>query len=229
VGVALLATRPLRPFLAGALVRAGALLAAALGYALFTGGLRWVEANAFHWRYLAPSAVLVHLAAVSLLAEPLARLPRVAPAVAGAALALLPVAALTAYGAPSLARVRADLDLATGARTEDVLAAGCDHVAGDYWSVWPTVWHTAVVSRERGLERRVYGLTHRSNPTVQEWKGRARVLRICRPAGEEEHAGVARAFHLWPVRVLERRGTVEVLVPLVAASARSGTTPASSR
>ena len=54
VGLALLLTRPLRPHLAGALVRAAALLAAALGYALFAGALQWVEANAFHWRYLAP-------------------------------------------------------------------------------------------------------------------------------------------------------------------------------
>ena len=62
----------------------------------------------------------------------------------------------------------------------------------------------------------MYGLTHRSNPTVREWKGRApESLRICRPAGEEEHAERwLRAFHLWPVRVVERRGTVEELVPL---------------
>ncbi len=230
-GVALLSTRPLRAHLASALLRAGALLTAALAYALFAGGLEWVEANAFHWRYLAPSAVLVHLAAVSLLAEPLARLRRLAPAAGAGALALLPAAALVAYGAPSLARVRADLDLATGARTEDVLAERCDLVTGDYWSVWPTVWHAALVARERGLERRVYGLTHRANPTVPAWKGRApESLRICRPAGEEEHAERwLRAFHLWPVRVVGRRGTLEVLVPVGAASATGGTPPAASR
>jgi hypothetical protein len=230
-GLALLLTRPLRPHLAGALVRAGALLAAALGYALFTGALEWVEANAFHWRYLAPSAVLVHLAAVSLLAEPLARLPRLAPAAGAAALALLPVAAIVTYGAPSLRGVRADLDAATGARTEDVLAAGCDLVAGDYWSVWPTVWHAALVARERGLDRRVYGLTHRANPTAPFWKGRApESLRICRPTGEEEHAERwLRAFHLWPVRGAGRQGTVDVLVPVAREEATYGTTPAASR
>jgi hypothetical protein len=175
--------------------------------------------------------VLVHLAAVSLLAEPLARLPRAARLAAGAALALLPAAALIAYVAPSLARVRADLDLATGARTEDVLAAGCDLVTGDYWSVWPTVWHAALVARERGLQRRVHGITHRSNPTVREWKGRApESLRICRPAGEEEHAERwLRAFHLWPVRVVGRRGTVDVLVPRGETGITDGTTPATSR
>ncbi|WP_242345938.1 hypothetical protein [Anaeromyxobacter terrae] len=230
-GVALLLTRPLRPQLAGALVRAGALLAAALGYALFAGALEWVEANAFHWRYLAPSALLVHLAAVSLLAEPLARLQRLAPAAGRAALAFVPAAALAVYGAPSLAHVRADLDAATGARTEDVLTAGCELVAGDYWSVWPTVWHAALVARERGISRSVYGITHRSNPTVPRWKGRPpESLRICRPAGEEEHAERwLRAFHLWPVRIVGRQGTVDVLVPVGEASATSGTTPAASR
>ena len=213
-GAALLALRPLRPHLAPALLRAGALLAAALVYALFAGSLRWVEANAFHWRYLAPSAVLVHVAAAALLAEPLGRLPRLARAAGLTALALVPAAALLAYGAPSPARVRADLDAVAGRHTEDVLAAGCQLVAGDYWSVWPAVLHAALVSRERGAPRPVFGLSHRANPTVPSWAGVPREeLRICRPAGEEAQAERwLRAFHVWPVRSVERRPTLDVLV-----------------
>jgi hypothetical protein len=213
LGTALLATRPLRAHLPAALVRAAALLAAALAYALFAGTLRWVEENAFHWRYLAPSAVLVHLAALSLVAEPLARPPRVARAAGLAALLALPLAALGAYGAPSPARVRADLDRVAGRHTEDVLAARCALVAGDYWSVWPAVWHARLALRERGDAREVWGVTHRTNATVlQWWAGRAS-LRICRPRGEERQAERwLRAFHLWPVREVERRETVDVLV-----------------
>lgn len=216
VGLALLLFLPaLRAHLPGALVRAAALLGAALAYALFTGSLRWVEENAFHWRYLAPSAVLVHLAAVSLLAEPLARLPRLARAAGMTALALLPAAALAAYGAPSPARVRRDLDRVAGRHTADVLAAGCRLVAGDYWSVWPAVWHAALVSGERGEARRVWGITHRTNPTVPQWWTLPRAtLRICRPRGEETQAERwLRSFHLWPVRLVERRETVDVLAP----------------
>jgi hypothetical protein len=212
-GATLLALRPLRGHLAPALLRAGALAAAALAYALFVGSLRWVEENAFHWRYLAPSAVLVHLAAASLLAEPLARLPRVARGAGIAALALVPAAALAAYGPPSLARVRADLDRVGGRHTEDVLAAGCQLVAGDYWSVWPAVFHVALVSAERGRPSAVFGLTHRANPTVARWSSLPReALRICRPRGEEAQAERwLRDFNLWPVRPLERRETVDVL------------------
>jgi hypothetical protein len=213
-GTALLAARPLRAHLAPALLRSGALLAAALAYALFTGTLRWVEENAFHWRYLAPSAVLVHVAAAALLAEPLARLPRLARAAGATALALVPAAALLAYGPPSLGRVRADLDRVAGGHTEDVLSARCQLVAGDYWSVWPAVFHAALVSRERGVPRPVWGLSHRANPTVPQWAALPRAeLRICRPAGEDAQAERwLRAFHLWPVRRVERRETLDVLV-----------------
>jgi hypothetical protein len=211
-GAALLALAPLRAHLPGALVRAGALLAAALAYALFAGSLRWVEANAFHWRYLAPSAVLVHLAAASLLAEPLARLRRVARPAGLAALALLPAAALAAAGPPSLARVRADLDLVAGRLTPDLLRARCDVLAGDYWTVWPAVWHAALVLHREGEVPRVYGLTHRATPTAAAWWERRGAVRICRPAGEEAAAGRwLRDFGLGPMRPVERMGAVEVL------------------
>ncbi len=213
LGAALLALPALRPRLPAALVRAAALVAAALAYALFAGSLRWVAENRFHWRYLAPSAVLLHLAAASLLAEPLARLRRAAAPAAAAALLLSPAAALATWGVPSLARVRADVDLVAGRHTVDILAARCDLVAGTYWSVWPAVFHAALVLRESGDGRRVWGISHRSNPTVPQWSALPRALRICRPAGEDAEAERwLRAYHLWPVRRVETRRTVEVLV-----------------
>lgn len=215
VGVSLLSLPGLRPARRGALLRAAALVGAALLYAAFAGALRWVAENRFHWRYLAPSAVLVHLAAASLLAEPLARAARVARPAFLAALAALPLAALVAGGPPSLAGVRRDLDGVAGRWTEDVLAARCDLVAGDYWSVWPAVWHVALTAHERGLDRAVYGVTHRANPTVGAWWGRPREgLRLCRPRGaapEREAERWLRAYGLWPVVLLERRETVDVM------------------
>src|SRR5512133_2775876 len=213
-GLGLLALPAMRVHLPGALLRAAALLGAALAYALFAGSLRWVEANAFHWRYLAPSAVLVHLAAAALLAEPLARLRRAARPAGLAALALVPAAAL-ATGTPSLARVRADLDAAAGRLTPDLLAARCDVVAGSYWTVWPAVWHAALVLRERGEARRLWGLTHRATPTARDWwDRRAGGVRFCRAAGEAEFADRwLRDFGLPPMRAADRAGAVEVLEP----------------
>jgi hypothetical protein len=199
-----------------ALVRAALLIAAALAYALVTATLRWVSANALHWRYLAPSLLLVHLAGLSLLCEPLVRIRRAVRPALAAALLLLPAAGVVAYGPPSLARVRADLDAKLGTWTEDVLAARCDLVAGDYWSVWPAVWHASWVARQRGLPA-PYGITHRTNATEMFWKSRpARELRICRIRGAEaESQRWLLAFHLWPVRTLETRRTVEVVAPTV--------------
>ena len=214
-GLVLLALPPLRAHLSGALVRAAALLGAALAYALFAGSLRWVEENAFHWRYLAPSAVLVHLAAASLVAEPLARLRRTARPVALAALALVPAAALAVGGPPSLARVRADLDAVAGKLTGDALAARCDVLVGDYWTVWPAVWHAALVLREHGEARRVYGLSHRATPTARDWwERRLGGVRYCRAAGDAAMADRwLRDFGLPPMRPAERVGAVELLAP----------------
>lgn len=226
-GLVLLVLPAHRALLPRALLRAGALCLAALAYALATGTLSWVAANGYHWRYLAPAAVLVHLAAVSLLAEPLAR--RGGPWAVGAAVALVPSIALAISGAPSLARVRADLDGAAGdpsaargpdaavtaRRSADVLAAGCVLITGDYWSVWPAVFHAAMVERDRGHPpARVYGLSFRADPTAPAWSGLPRPsLRICRIHGEEDEAErQLRGFHLWPVRVVERRSTVDVLL-----------------
>ena len=226
-GVGLLALPSLRRHLGGALLRVSALLGAALAYALFAGSLRWVEENAFHWRYLAPSALLVHLAAASLLAEPLARLRRTARPAALAALALIPVAALAAAGPPSLARLRGDLDAVAGRLTNDVLAARCDVLVGEYWTVWPTVWHAALVLHERGEARRLYGLTHRATPSAAVWWDRRGEVRLCRPAGEDAAAARwLRDFGMPPARAVERVGAVEVLAPAAATGSPRAPPPA---
>jgi hypothetical protein len=188
-GVLLLGARELRPQLRGALLRSGALAAAALAYAAVIAVLRWVGENAWHPRYFAPSAVLLQVAAVGLLAEGLARLPGVRRGAGLAALALLPIAAMAGWGAPSLAGVRDDLARVAGARTAAVLAARCDLIAGDYWTVWPSTWHVNAALAERGEERRVWGVAHRCTPTATQWQPLPRQsLRVCVARGEEQKA-----------------------------------------
>lgn len=217
-GLALLSLPELRPHRRAALLRAGALLAAALAYAAGIALLRWVGENAWHPRYFAPAAVLLQVAAVGLLAEPLARLPALARPAGLLALALLPVAAVAAWGAPSLAGVRQDLARVAGARTEAILEARCDLVAGDYWTVWPSVWHANAALADRGEGRRIWGIAHRCKPTAPQWQALPRErLRICVARGEE------RAAERWlercgagAARPLERVGPVEVWVPVEA-------------
>ncbi|HYG69279.1 MAG TPA: hypothetical protein VD838_16525, partial [Anaeromyxobacteraceae bacterium] len=214
---ALLLSPALRPVAPEAFLRAGALVAAALAWALFAGALQWVADNRFAARYLAPSAVLVHLAAVSLFAEPLARLRLrgARRAVFAAACLAVPAAALAAWGPPSVAQVRADLDAALGRHAPHVRAAGCQLVTGDYWSVWPTVFEALRAAHERGEPAQVFGVCYRSNPTVPQWRALPReALRICAPAGEEAQAERSlRSFHLWPAPEVGRAGTVVVRAP----------------
>jgi hypothetical protein len=204
-GAALLSLPPLRPLRRAALLRAGTLVAAGLAYAAFAGALRWVAENGFHWRYLAPGALLVHLAAVSLLAEPLARSARLARSAFVTAAVALPLLAVASYGLPSVAAARQGLEEATGRRGRAALAAGCDLLAGDYWTVWPAVFDAEWAGAGAGTGRRLFGITHRSNPTIPLWWTRRAELTLCIAEGEERAAERwLRAYGLWPVREVGR-------------------------
>jgi hypothetical protein len=73
----------------------------------------------------------------------------------------------------------------------------------------------ALTQAERGERRPVYGLAHRSNPTVPLWWDRPHAaLRICRTHGEASEREAATwlpTYGLWPVELVERRETVDVL------------------
>jgi hypothetical protein len=217
-GLALFLLPALRPHLRAALLRAAVLVAAAFAYACGIALLRWVGENAWHPRYFAPSAVLLQISAVGFLAEGLARLPAVARPAGLLALLVVPLAAVAAWGAPSLAGVREDLARVAGPRTEAILAARCDLVAGDYWTVWPSVWHANAALAARGERRRIWGIAHRCAPTASQWQALPREqLRICVARGEErmaerwlERCGAGSA------RFAERVDGVEVWVPVIS-------------
>ena len=225
-GVALLSLPPLRQARRQALWRAAALAVAAALWFGFAASLEWVAGSAHHWRYVSPSLLLLHLAAASLLAEPLARAARLARPALGAALLAVPLAALAAWGPPSLSGVRADLAAVTGRYAEAVLLARCDLLTGDYWSVWPTLWRIEQLNYERGGGPRVHAVCHRATPTMAEWSGRPRAgLRICRPrtaVAERDGERWLRLYGLWPVEVLERWPTLDVLAPAAQAPQAGG-------
>ena len=121
---------------------AAALLSTALLVALYMGTRLWLKLNIYAPRYLLPSVFLTQAALTMLIVKPLGsaimanrrrRLP-----ILVASLLLLGVA--WGYGFPSPRRVRADIDRLS-VLTPDVLAAGCTHIAGNYWTVWPAIFH----------------------------------------------------------------------------------------
>lgn len=79
------------------------------------------------------------------------------------------------YGFPSVSEVRDELSSRHGELTETVLAMPCDGIGGHPVNVWPHVFHANWTAYERGLDRRVMGVTcrehSRSSPWQHRWKG----------------------------------------------------------
>ena len=99
-------------------------------------------------------------------------------------------------------------------RTDAILAARCDLLAGDYWTVWPSTWHANAALAERGEARRVWGVAHRCSPTAAQWRPLPRGdLRVCVAHGEERKATQwLRQCGFGEARAAERGATVDVWV-----------------
>jgi hypothetical protein len=189
-----------------------ALAATALMVALFMGTRRWLKLNKYEPRYLLPSALLVQAALLLVIVAPfghvLAARRRILPPLAAL---LLFVSVVWAYGTPSIRRVRADLDR-LGTLTPDVLASGCRFIAGDYWTVWKTVFHVNLTLYERGRDRQVWGITFRGQPTAELWRQTPQEARcVCIPANDPYGDNWLLSFGFSRFRDVERRPTVRVL------------------
>jgi hypothetical protein len=93
-----------------------------------------------------------------------------AKALTAAALAAWAAAVVMRYGTPSLARVERDIDARFGAKTAAVLHSGATVVAGDYWRVWPAVFHANLALARMHQHARVFGLAYRSEETDPLWQ-----------------------------------------------------------
>lgn len=205
---------------AGAPLVAGA---AALWLAL--GALNWVKSQGLAGRYLLPAVVTLDAAVAGAFTTALLerfRAPRLLTplrlAAGGTFLAV--VAAL--YLPPSVRGVRNDLDVTIGTRTQEVLDAGITHVAGSYWTVWPTVFHANMVLHEMGSERSIWGLAHRASPTSDRWAripfADWRVAAIPQEFEDPWTRQVYRAYRLPALVPVDTLGTFTVFVVARAAA-----------
>ena len=176
---------------AGPVLRqAAVLLGAALFYALAIGTLKWLKMNGHDSRYAQPALVL---AQAGLLGPPLLALAawlgeRRARWALALALGLPLLAAAVGYGLPSVRGARGDLFRMTPV-AEDVRAAGCTHVAGDYWTVWPAVYLANLLRHEAGEAGQVWGLAYRGWHTASLARAvPAERMRVAVPLGQEDEA-----------------------------------------
>jgi hypothetical protein len=190
-----------------------ALAATAVAVALFMGTRRWLKLNTYEPRYLLPSALLIQGALVIVVVEPFGRawVTRWRRTLPPLAAALLFGSALWAYGTPSPRRVRADLDR-LGTLTPDVLAAGCTHLAGNYWTVWKTVFHANLTLYERGDPRTIWGVTFRGQPASDLWRSRPQEERcVCIAVGDPFGDNWLLAYGFSRFRDVQRWPTIRVL------------------
>lgn len=146
-----------------------ALLGTAIAYFLSMATLTWVRLNVYSPRYIFPALLVLSTAAAILVVAPFERgLRAIKWLPAAAALALL-MSALLTYGRPSTKRMRAEIDQKFGFMTNDILASRAEIVTGDYWQVWPAVFHANLVLYERGDHRAIYGATYRGSGTSRLW------------------------------------------------------------
>jgi hypothetical protein len=145
---------------------------AALSYWAIVGTFEHVRLNEYYARYVFPSDLLLAVGAALLIVMPLWPNRRVVPALACTVFA---ASVVFNYGVPSVRRVRTHMDRTIGLLTPTIEAAGATVVAGEYWNVWPAVFHANVERYERTGRAGIYGLTFRSDITDREWVRRATI------------------------------------------------------
>jgi hypothetical protein len=130
---------------------------------------KWVAANGYSLRYLAPPLLLIEAACCLLATLPLLALaPDRQRAVWWASAAGVGLAILVAVGPPSHEAVVRAFESRWGAEARDVIAAQATHVTGDYWKVWPTVFYTTWLLGGARRQDWPYGITDRSIATLKE-------------------------------------------------------------
>jgi hypothetical protein len=177
----------------------------AVAYWLFIGTSRWVQMNQYFPRYVYPSILLCSVAA-AMVAAVLVR--ERSSLVTALMLAVLAIATGASYGRPSFGGVRSTLDQHFGQLTPDVIANGALVIGGNYWTVWPAVFHANLTAyRQAGEHRPIYGLTFRSSDTNRLWAREPGVVLAARPGDIEVERYADRAGLV--IEFGERRGAID--------------------
>jgi hypothetical protein len=196
---------------------AGVLLGVATLHWLATGTSSWVQANSYFARYVYPSMMLTAVA-VGLIASALvAGRFRWTPAVLTVALMALTV---VDHGRPSPAALRNVFDRKFGAMTPDVLTRGASVIAGDYWIVWPAVFHANLVVYKQDARAMIYGLAFRSEITNPLWTDRMTDIRLAAAPTDRSVQGWMNTIPLVTKRVEHLRALDLYVTRTAAAAAR---------
>ena len=167
---------------------AAAIVAMAVLTWLVVGMSLWVGMNRYVFRYMYPTLMIVGVGVSMVVAALFAAR---AKAMAAAAMVAWAAAAIMRYGTPSLARVERDIDDRFGAKTAAILHSGATVVGGDYWRVWPAVFHANLALVRTHAHARVFGLAYRSEETDPLWQRAGASILIAGSPDDPSVAAVA--------------------------------------
>jgi hypothetical protein len=146
---------------------------------LAVGTSAWVHMNLYAPRYMFPSLLMFGVAITIPVGSALGR--GGGNALVGSLTAFAVIAGV-AYGSPSWQRLNRQIDHRFAAMSRDVISSSASVIAGDYWGVWPAVFHANLARYRATGKGRVYGLTVRSEATDVRWnKPGARVIIAAAP------------------------------------------------
>jgi hypothetical protein len=169
-------------------------IAAAIGTGtwLVVGTSLWVGMNQYSARYMYPTLMMAAVGVAIVFAAALTS------RATAASLALLAAMILAAgrYGMPSYGRVARGIEDRFGRHTAAVIESGATVLAGDYWGIWPAVFHANLTLTRSGAARRVYGLTLRSEETEPLWKTPGRPVLVATAPNDATVVGLARQHGL---------------------------------
>jgi hypothetical protein len=179
-----------------------ALLSAGAVAWLYVGTSVWVRMNAYWPRYEYPSMLAFTVALICAAAVPLVGLAwNKGPLAILLAAILVLSPTIFSYGAPSLASVRHQLDACCGQLTADVISSRTNIIVGDYWKVYPAVFHANMTLYDVGRRDQVLGVSSRSKLLHRLWeKIPPRERRFASVNGDPDVGRYAEAFALPLVR-----------------------------
>ena len=183
-----------------------AILAMAVISWLVVGMSLWVGMNRYVFRYMYPALMVAGVGASTVFAALFARHTRVLSLAALAALAALLIAE---YGTPSIGRINRGLDERLGKRTPAVLQSGATVIAGDYWRVWPAVFHANLALARARSGTRVFGLAFRSDDTDALWQRTGQQVLVAGSPDDPSVAAIARV-HGMSVTLLVHRPEIDL-------------------
>ena len=181
-------------------------VAMAVGTWLVSGTSLWIGMNSYVFRYMYPTLMMAGVSAAILLWAPVAGQVK---ALSTTVLMVMIAVALVHSGRPSLGRLERDLDTRFGAQTPAILKSGATVIAGDYWRVWPAVFHANLTLAHAHSRVQVFGLTARSEATDALWRVPGQRVLIAAAAGDAS-AGPIADGHGVTVTLLEHRETIDL-------------------